>query len=39
VLLHHTEKLDNDLGARPDEDLALSGLLSIVDAVQSIVED
>jgi len=39
VLLHHTEKLDNDLGAGPDEDLALSGLLSIVDAVQSIVED
>ena len=39
VLLHHAEELDNDLGAGPDEDLALSGLLGIVDAVQGIVED
>jgi len=39
VLLHHTEKLDNDLGARSDENLALSGLLCVVDGLKRIVED
>jgi hypothetical protein len=39
VLLHHAEELDDDLGAGPDEDLALSGLLGVVDAVERIVED
>ena len=39
VLLHHTEELDNDLGARSDEDLALSSLLGVVDGFQRIVED
>lgn len=39
VLLHDSKELDNDLGARADEHLALAGLLSIVDALQSIVEN
>ena len=39
VLLHNAEELDNDLGARSDENLTLSGLLSVVDAVERIVED
>jgi hypothetical protein len=39
VLLHNLQALDNDLGARSDQDLALAGLLSVVDAVEGIVED
>jgi hypothetical protein len=39
MLLHHTKELDNNLGARSDEDLTLSGLLCIVDGVERIVED
>jgi hypothetical protein len=39
VLLHHTKELDNNLGARSDENLALSSLLCIVDGVERIVED
>jgi hypothetical protein len=39
MLLHHTKELDNNLGARSDEDLALSSLLCIVDGVERIVED
>ena len=39
VLLHNAEELDDNLRAGPDEDLTLSGLLSIVDAVERIVED
>ena len=39
MLLHHTEELDNDFGAGPDENLALSCFLGIVDGVQRIVED
>lgn len=39
VLLHDVEELDDDLGARPDHDLALAGLLGVVHAVESIVED
>jgi hypothetical protein len=39
MLLHDTEELDNDLGARSDEDLALSGLLCVVDGVERIVKD
>lgn len=39
VLLHDSEELDDDLGGRPDEDLALSGLLGVVDGVERIVED
>jgi len=39
MLLHHTKELDNNLRARSDEDLALSGLLCVVDRVEGIVED
>jgi len=39
MLLHDTEKLDNDLGAGSDQDLALSGLFGVVDGVERIVED
>ena len=39
VLLHDAEELDDDLGARSDEDLSLSGLLGVVDGVERIVED
>jgi hypothetical protein len=33
--LHHTEKLYNNLGRRPDENLALATTLSIDDVVLS----
>ena len=33
------QKFDNDLGAGPDEYLALAGFLSIVDGIQRIVKD
>jgi hypothetical protein len=39
VTLHDLEELDNDLGARSDQDLALAGLLGVVDGVEGIVED
>lgn len=39
VLLHDPQELDDDLGRRADQDLALAGLLGVVDAVQSIVQD
>lgn len=39
MLLHDREELDNDLGAGPDQDLALSRLLGVVDGVKRIVED
>jgi hypothetical protein len=39
VLLHDLEELNDDLGARSDEDLSLSGLLGVVDVLQSIVEN
>jgi len=39
MLLHNGQKLDNDLGARPDQDLALARLLGVVDGVERIVED
>ena len=37
--LHDTKELDNNLGRRSDEDLSLSGLLSVVDGIERIVED
>ena len=37
--LHDAQELDNDLGARADEHLALSGFLGVVDGVERIVED
>jgi hypothetical protein len=39
VLLHDTEELDNNLGGWSDQDLPLSGLLSVVDGIERIVED
>lgn len=39
MLLHDREELDNDLGARSDQDLALAGLLGVVDRVKSVVQD
>lgn len=39
MALHDLEELDNDLGAGSDQDLALAGLLGIVDAVESVVEN
>lgn len=39
VLLHDAEELDNDLGGRADQDLALASLLGVVDGVERIVED
>jgi hypothetical protein len=39
VPLHDLEELDNDLGARANEDLPLSTLLSVVDGLQAISED
>lgn len=39
VLLHDSEELDDDLGGRTDEDLALASLLGVVHGVKRIVED
>ena len=39
VALSDLEELDNDLGGRADQDLALAGLLGIVDAVEGIVKN
>lgn len=39
VLLHDLQELDNDLGRRSDQDLTLAGLLGVVDALESIVEN
>ena len=39
VLLHDLQELDDDLGARPDHDLAFAGLLRVVDGVERIVQD
>ena len=39
MLLHDSEELDDDLGAGPDEDLALASLLGVVHGVEGIVED
>jgi len=39
VLLHNAEELHDDLRGRADQDLALSGLLSVVDGIERIVED
>lgn len=39
MALHDLEELDDDLGARSDQDLALAGLLGIVDGVEGVVEN
>merc|ERR1719223_2614330 len=38
VLLHALQELDDHLGARTDEDLALSALLGVVDRLQRVRE-
>lgn len=39
MLLHNSQELDDDLGARSDEDLTLASLLGIVHGVKRIVKD
>lgn len=39
VFLHDSQELDDDLGARSDEDLSLSSLLGVVDRIESVVEN
>ena len=39
MLLHDLKELDDDLGARPDHDLALAGLFGVVHALEGIVQD
>lgn len=39
VTLHDLEELDDDLGARSDQDLTLAGLLGVVDGVEGIVKN
>jgi hypothetical protein len=39
MLLHHSQELDDDLGAGPDQDLALARLFGVVDGVERIIEN
>jgi hypothetical protein len=39
MALHDMQELDDDLRAGSDQDLALAGLLGVVDGVERIVED
>jgi hypothetical protein len=39
VTLHDGQELDDDLGGRADQDLALAGLLGVVDSIEAIVEN
>lgn len=39
MLLHDREELDNDLGARADQNLTLALLLGVVDSVEAVIED
>ena len=39
MFLHDAEEFDDDLRARSDQDLSLSGLFRVVHAVERIVED
>lgn len=39
VFLHDAQELDDDLGAGSDQNLALAGLLGVVDALESVIED
>ena len=38
VFHHDGEELDDDLGARSDQDLPLASLASVVDRLQSVVQ-
>ena len=39
MLLHHLQKLDDDLRAGSDHALALARLLGVVDGLERIIED
>lgn len=39
MALHDGQELDDDLGGRTDQDLALASLLGVVDGIEAIVED
>tara|TARA_R110002003_G_scaffold130_3_gene12168 strand:+ start:10779 stop:11450 length:672 start_codon:yes stop_codon:yes gene_type:complete len=39
VALHDGQELDDDLGGRANQDLALAGLLGVVDGIEAVVED
>lgn len=39
MLHHHSEKPDDDFGARPNKHLAFASLFGIVDALESISQD
>ena len=39
MLLHTMQEFDNDLGAGPNEHLALARFLSVVDGIQRIIEN
>lgn len=39
MLKHHAEELDDDLRARPDEDLALTALLGVANALEAVVQN
>lgn len=39
MTLHDLEELDDDLGAGANHDLALAGLLGVVDGIERIVEN
>jgi len=39
MALHHSQELDDDLGAGPDKDLALARLFGVVDGIERIVEN
>ena len=39
MLHHNTQELDDDLGGRSDEDLALATALSVADRVKRLVEN
>lgn len=39
MLLHDAQKLDDDLGRRPDQHLPLARLLGVVDGIQGVIEN
>jgi hypothetical protein len=39
MFLHHTQELDDNLRARPDQNLALTSPLGIVDTGKSVVKN
>ena len=39
MLHHHSQKPDDDFGARPDKNLAFASLFSVVDTLESISQD